>query len=139
MNERVFQQRFWFPTVILLLAGAACSASADEPAASWPRFHGPQGANRSAETGLLRQWPEGGPRRLWTAQGIGEGFATVAIADGRIYTAGNVNDQTALTALDTNGKLLWQVPNGGAWTAIPGEIFCLLAGQMVGRLTLLVG
>jgi outer membrane protein assembly factor BamB len=116
MNERTLQQRFRFPTVILLSAAAACSASADEPAASWPRFHGPQGANRSAETGLLRQWPEGGPRRLWTARGIGEGFATVAIADDRIYTAGNVNGQTMITALDTNGQSLWQVPNGAAWT-----------------------
>ena len=72
---------------------------------AWPRFHGPHGTNLSAETGLLRQWPEGGPRRLWTAQGIGDGFATVAIAGGRIYTAGNRDDKTIITALDLDGKI----------------------------------
>ena len=105
----------------LATANVVAFQAADQ-ASDWPRFHGPQGANLSPETGLLRQWPAGGPPRLWTAQGIGDGFATVAIAGGRIYTAGNRNNQTVITALDSSGKLLWQVPNGGAWTgAQPGS------------------
>jgi outer membrane protein assembly factor BamB len=102
--------------IAILTVNAAALLPGAEDTASWPRFHGPQGNNRSPETGLLREWPEGGPQRLWTVRGIGEGFASVAIADGRIYTAGNLNDKTVITALDLEGKLLWQVPNGGAWT-----------------------
>jgi outer membrane protein assembly factor BamB len=88
--------------------------AADAP--SWPRFRGPKADNRSIETGLLRQWPEGGPRLLWTTEGIGEGFATVAIAAGLIYTDGNIDDKTVITALDLNGKIRWQIPSGKAWT-----------------------
>jgi outer membrane protein assembly factor BamB len=95
-------------------------ASADGPRAaeppSWPRFHGPQGDNISPDTGLLKQWPKEGPKLLWTARDIGEGFSSVALAGGRIYTNGNKDDKTIVTALDLDGKILWQRPNGEAWT-----------------------
>jgi ferredoxin len=52
-------------TVVSLLA--LISAAAGE-AASWPQFRGPDRNGISSETGLLRQWPEGGPRVLWTLQ-----------------------------------------------------------------------
>ena len=29
--------------------------------ADWPQFHGPNRDNRSSETGLLKEWPAGGP------------------------------------------------------------------------------
>ncbi len=96
----------------------AAAANEDAPEGPyWPRFHGPRGDNLSTETGLLKQWPEGGPERVWTAEGIGHGFSTVAIADGMIYTAGNVDERTTITAMDMDGNILWQKPNGGAWSA----------------------
>jgi len=82
----------------------------------WPRFHGPKGDNISSETGLLKSWPDGGPTLLWTAQGIGEGYSSVSIANGLIYTAGNLKEKTAITALDTSGQIQWQVAAGDAWT-----------------------
>ncbi len=87
----------------------------------WPRFQGPSGDGRSADTGLLRQWPEDGPKLLWTARGIGEGYSSVTLADGRIVTAGNLGGHTVVTAMNTNGEILWQSPNGPAWTgSYPG-------------------
>ena len=83
-------------------------------AAEWPQFHGPRRDNISGETGLLKQWPEGGPKLLWTAKGIGHGFSTVAIAGGFIYTAGNVGRDTVITALDLDGKPRWTAKNGRA-------------------------
>ena len=87
--------------------------AADGP--EWPRFHGPNGDNKSTETGLLKRWPEGGPELLWTAEGIGEGYSTVSLAHGLIYTAGNNGDNTIVTALSLDGQIRWQVPTGGAW------------------------
>jgi len=117
MNEPFFVRRIsLLVSLLMLTVGSALSLRAGEQPACWPRFHGPQGTNLSPETGLLRSWPEGGPRQLWTAQGLGDGFATVAISGERVYTAGNLNNQTVITALDINGQILWQVPNGGAWT-----------------------
>ncbi len=57
--------------------------------ADWPQFHGPRRDSFCRERGLLKQWPEDGPKRLWRLEGLGRGFSTVAIAGGRIYTMGD--------------------------------------------------
>jgi outer membrane protein assembly factor BamB len=69
----------------------------------------------STDTGLLKQWPEDGPKLLWTAEGLGQGWATVAIADGQLHTAGNIGDDTIITTLDPNGQELWRAANGPAF------------------------
>jgi len=120
-------------SVVLLLPaawtvfGAAAAAETALPSLDhtpdgpWPQFHGPLRDNRSTETGLLKRWPDGGPRLVWKASGIGHGFATLAIAEGRIYTAGNIEGQTVITALDMAGKTLWQAANGPAYEqSFPG-------------------
>ena len=85
-----------------------------------PRFHGPRGDNVSTDTGLLTQWPEAGPELVWTAEGIGQGFSSVTLSGGLIFTAGNIDDKTVVTALDLDGNVRWQAENGEAWTADPG-------------------
>ncbi|NUQ62822.1 MAG: PQQ-like beta-propeller repeat protein [Pirellulales bacterium] len=109
------------PTMLVLLAASISATSAAclvEPCAvfaeppSWPRFHGPNGDNRSPDTGFLKKWPDDGPELIWTAQGIGHGFAGVTIADGRIYTAGEFDDDTVITALDMDGRVQWRAENG---------------------------
>lgn len=91
-------------------------AGAVELVPFWPQFHGPNRDNISTEEGLLKQWPENGPDLVWTAQGLGHGFSTVSIAGGMIYTAGNIGGDTVITALDLDGKMVWQATNGKAWT-----------------------
>lgn len=98
------------------LQPTSAPAAAKPAGPFWPRFCGPNGDNISTDTGLLKEWPKGGPKQLWAAKGLGEGFASVTIADGRIYTAGNVDGKTMVIALDMDGKPLWQTPNGPAWT-----------------------
>ncbi len=85
--------------------------------AGWPCFHGPRRDNMSAETGLLQAWPDDGPKLLWTNSDIGHGYSTVAIAAGRIFTAGMIKKQTYVTALDLKGGKLWQSLNGQSWEA----------------------
>lgn len=102
--------------LVLFLVGGTGAGEVPDRTASWPRFHGPRNDNQSTETGLLQSWPEGGPRRLWTARGIGDGFATVSLAHGLIYTTGNRQDKTVVTALDRDGKIQWQVAIGPGWT-----------------------
>jgi outer membrane protein assembly factor BamB len=105
--------------ISIVLAGALCSASASsagERDCSWPQFHGPNRDNISTETGLLTSWPDEGPRLLWTADGLGHGFSSVSVSAGRIYTAGNVEKDTVVTALNLDGRTLWQAVNGRAWT-----------------------
>src|SRR4051794_39743973 len=48
----------------------------------WPQWRGPRRDGISTETNILREWPEGGPKRLWQAK-VGEGFSSVVVARGR--------------------------------------------------------
>jgi len=112
-------------TVALVFAVVAHSLAAEEPESAggsgvrreWPEWHGPNRDNVSPETGLLKEWPEGGPQLLWTASGCGKGYSTVSIAGGTIYTAGKVGDETLVFAFDLNGHLQWKSPNGTSWKA----------------------
>ncbi|MEW6358282.1 MAG: PQQ-binding-like beta-propeller repeat protein [Planctomycetota bacterium] len=92
-----------------------CRSVRGDGPSEWPQFHGPRRDNKSDETGLLKQWPPGGPTLLWTARGLGHGYSTVAISGGMIYTTGSIVDVTALTALDLNGKVVWTTKNGPAY------------------------
>ena len=100
----------------LLVLGASAAASAGEKA-DWPCYHGPKRNNLSPDTGLLQAWPDEGPTLLWTNTDIGHGYSSVAIAGGHIFTAGMIDKQTYVTALDPAGKRLWQRLNGTSWQA----------------------
>ncbi len=105
-------------------AASAPSATAADPllATSWPEFHGPDRTNISAEKGLLKRWPPGGPPLVWKFSECGEGYSGVSIAEGRIYTAGDFGDHEFVLALDLDGRLRWKAPNGQAWHgASPGS------------------
>ena len=94
------------------------SAHSSAEAADWPRFRGPNGDGKSTETGLLKEWPKGGPELLWSIKGLGDGFASAAVADGTIYTTGVIGKekQGTLTAADLEGNILWQKTYGPGWT-----------------------
>jgi len=97
--------------LLLALAIAAETLSA----ADWPQFHGPNRDNKSADTGLLKSWPKGGPPRLWEASGIGQGYSCVAVARGKVYITGEIGGDCVITALDMTGNTVWTQKNGKAW------------------------
>ncbi|HWA97927.1 MAG TPA: PQQ-binding-like beta-propeller repeat protein [Pirellulales bacterium] len=88
----------------------------------WPTFRGAQRTGVSSDTGLLQQWPEGGPPLLWDMPGAGRGYASLAVAGERIYTLGDApstaNDQDEyLLAFDRRtGKPVWKLKVGAPWT-----------------------
>lgn len=109
----------------LLAAAAALGAEPDAAAPFWPQFHGPNRDNIARDTGLLDRWPEGGPPLVWTAEGLGHGYASIAIAHGLIYVAGNLDGRTVLTALDLDGQTRWTFDVGPAWEKdYPGTRGC---------------
>ena len=58
----------------------------------WAQWRGPNRDAKSNETGLLENWPEDGPPLAWKATGVGGGYSSVAIANGRIFTMGDLDD-----------------------------------------------
>jgi outer membrane protein assembly factor BamB len=78
-----------------------------------------RGENRNGvyhETGLLKVWPAGGPQLVWKYEGLGGSFASVAIANGKIYLTGQTDDKLILYVLDLEGKLITQKEVGREWT-----------------------
>ncbi len=84
---------------------------------NWPQWQGPDRDAISRETGLLKKWPDGGPKLIWSAKDLGAGFSSVSIADGNIYVTGLKGEQGVLTAMDLNGNRKWQKPYGLEWTS----------------------
>ena len=99
----------------LVLAVSAFSGT-PAPAADWPGWRGPDRDGKSTETGLLKQWPDGGPKQLWHATGIGSGFSSAAIADGAVYITGMIDGKCVISAFDLSGNRKWQKVHGPAWT-----------------------
>ena len=100
--------------MFVLTAVPVASPGAEGPGAvgPWPQWRGPNRDNISTETGLLKEWPKGGPPLAWKAHGIGGGFSTVSIADGKIFTMGDAADACYVFALDMEGKILWKTKVG---------------------------
>lgn len=58
---------------------------------------------------------------LWSAEGIGFGYSSVAVAGGKIYTTGMIDNNGILTCLDMDGNQLWQSNYGPEWRrSFPG-------------------
>ncbi len=80
----------------------------------WPQWRGPNRDGISKETGLLNQWPEGGPALVWKATGAGRGYSSVSVAKGRIFTMGLRGDREFIIAFDAaTGKEAWATPHAG--------------------------
>ena len=93
----------------LLLCTQIRAAPVPRGTSDWPAWRGSQRTGISLETGLLREWPEGGPKLAWQTSGMGVGFSTPAVAGGRVYLMGNRDGQELVLALSARdqGKELW--------------------------------
>ena len=83
-------------------------------ASDWPQWRGPDRTDVSRETGLLKEWPEGGPKRVWMFENAGLGYSGPAISGGKLFTIGTRDNQEVLLALDAvKGQELWVTPLSG--------------------------
>ena len=77
-------------------------------ALDWPQWRGPNRTGVSTEKGLLKQWPQGGPKRLWLNSQMGNGYSSFAIAKDKLYTMGSRRGTEQLICLDANtGREQW--------------------------------
>lgn len=106
----------WMTVVLATAEVFAASTTLTVSAEDWPQFRGPTRDGKSAERGLLAQWPEGGPKLLWSREGIGKGFTHVAVAGGLVYVNGMVDGQGILRAYTPEGKLQWEANYGQEWS-----------------------
>jgi len=95
------------------------------PAPGWPQWRGHNRDGKSSDRGLLKTWPDGGPKLLWKVTGIGQGFSGVSLGGGLIYITGrkeagdpaNIPEaihvykrpgkRLYIRAIDMGGKVKW--------------------------------
>lgn len=131
------------PVISVVVLMLAANGLGDD----WPQWRGPNRDGKSAETLLLKKWPAAGPKLLWSAEGLGKGFASVAVADGVVYatgmkeaTRGTQKGQTGvLFAFDLEGNPKWLAPYGREWDGqhpgsrciptVDGELVYVMSGR----------
>lgn len=111
----------WLPT-LTALSTITLTAVLGGQAPDWTQWRGPNRDGRSAETGLLKDWPQGGPALLWRSTGNGGGYSSFAASGGRLYTLGSRGSSEYVVALDAaTGKKVWETPNGSLFSNDRGD------------------
>lgn len=74
----------------------------------WTSFRGGSRTDHSPDKGLLKKWPEGGPKLLWQSQVCGKGYSGPAIVDGKVYYTGTIDGKAKIICLNVaDGKEVW--------------------------------
>ncbi|HYF37121.1 MAG TPA: PQQ-binding-like beta-propeller repeat protein [Prosthecobacter sp.] len=108
-------------------------------AADWLTFRGgPERTDISGETGLLKEWPAGGPKIVWLNKDAGLGYSGFAVVEGTVYTMGARDAVEYLIALDAaTGKEKWAAEVGallkndwgngprGSPTVVGGKVYAM--------------
>jgi outer membrane protein assembly factor BamB len=101
---------------------ALSAAVSSHPIDDWPQWRGPKRDGVSVERGLLKTWPQGGPRLAWKAKGAGEGYSSFAAANGKLYTLGARGGSEYVMAFDAaTGQKLWEVEHGRRFSNDRGD------------------
>ncbi|SKA94392.1 Outer membrane protein assembly factor BamB, contains PQQ-like beta-propeller repeat [Prosthecobacter debontii] len=86
-------------------------------AADWPSFRGADRQDISRESGLLKEWPENGPKQVWLNQDVGLGYSGYAIVGDSLYTLGARDAVEYVIAVDVaTGKEKWSAEAGALLT-----------------------
>jgi outer membrane protein assembly factor BamB len=95
----------------LFLVAALSAQPVHSQSFNWPQWLGSERNGLTKETGLLQEWPEGGPKQRWLFKDCGAGYSGPAVVDGRLHILGTRNQQSQLIALDADtGNELWAAP-----------------------------
>lgn len=96
---------------MLMPIGGSAALSAD-----WPQWRGPDRTGISRETRLLKDWPNDGPKKLWSIKTAGKGYGSPSVVGDTIYITGTEGNRGLLYAIGLDGKLKWKQAYGSEWT-----------------------
>ena len=109
-------------TRVLTFAATAFLGMAALDAADWPQWQGPDRTRISKETGLLKEWPAGGPKVIWTANDLGSGYGSMAVAGDRVFLQGARGANSMVIALNrADGKEVWSKALGPVETKMRSD------------------
>ena len=100
------------PVLACLLLGCSQPAEKSIEISQW---RGPARDGIYPVTGLLKEWPEGGPELLWSFEGLGAGHGSPVVAGDFVYVTGipdTIKSEGVLYKFDLTGNLIWQKSYG---------------------------
>jgi outer membrane protein assembly factor BamB len=90
-----------------------------------PKVYQWRGPNRSGiynETGLMKSWPENGPRLIWENNELGYGYGSPTLSGNKLFVIGTRDSTSYLLIMDKEGKLLSKTETGNEWVVnFPGS------------------
>jgi outer membrane protein assembly factor BamB len=114
------------PAAIILLSLLALPLPAQDHRGDWPQWRGPNRDGTASSRGLLREWPEEGPERLWHVDSVGVGYSSLAVQNGILFTQGDLAGVEHILAIDTeSGKVVWKKQ--------PAPVALVLAQRVTGE------
>jgi outer membrane protein assembly factor BamB len=75
----------------------------------------------SAEKNLIKSWPSGGPTLIWSNLDLAKGYSSPSFGNKTIYITGTEGTDDILYALTMDGKIIWKLAMGRAWTGSSPE------------------
>jgi outer membrane protein assembly factor BamB len=94
--------------ILTFAVGVFLGVAVLDAATDWPQWQGPDRTRQSKETGLLKEWPAGGPKLIWTANGLGSGYGSMSVAGDRVFLQGARGSNSVVIALNrADGKEVW--------------------------------
>jgi len=67
------------------------------------------------ETGLLKQWPETGPKMLWSIEDLPMGYSSLTIKGNTAFMTGMIGTGDYVIAVGLDGKVKWKTEYGRSW------------------------
>lgn len=112
MPQLIMTRLFAFTLLLLFTLQSEVWAEND-----WPQWQGPNRDLTNSEAGLLKEWPEQGPKRVWLFEDCGIGYGGPAIVDGKLYILSGRGETCFLLKLNANtGEELFATPLGKVLT-----------------------
>ena len=103
------------------------------------KWRGPDSNGIYPDKGLLKQWPQDGPKTLWVFNQLGEGHSSPAISGGNIFIPAMIDGIGYIYKLSMEGKLVWKkaygpeftesYPGARATATVAGDVLYMVSGK----------
>ena len=101
-------------TLLPSITALVLLAATTNHAADFPQWRGLKRDGHSPETGLLKEWPQDGPKLLWQVKDLNSGYSTPSVVGDRIYLISNegLENEFALALSTKDGSRVWSTKLG---------------------------
>lgn len=104
-----------FRVAFAAFAAASLTLAASAADSCWPQWRGPNRDGKAVGEEIRTDWEKNPPKQIWSMEGIGNGYGSLAVIGDRLYTTGYVGESEMVTAVNLGTqRVLWRTPIGAA-------------------------